>query len=93
MEEKQKKTFKARLISMAVVVGIFFITGISLTFVLKSKLANLENLKNQNYQIEQQLNQKQSEYDYKTSDSYSEDYYKNEKSQSTNDGDKIIPIE
>lgn len=103
MEEKQKKTFKARLISMAVVVGIFFITGISLTFVLKAKQSNLDNLKGQNYQIEQQINEKQNEHDYKikgidengnivATEQYNEDYYKNEQNQSTNDGDKTIPI-
>ena len=92
MEEKQKKTFKSRFIIMSVIVGIFFIAGITLTFVLKAKQANLEKLKGQNYELEQQISQKELEYNYVNSDDYLKDYWKNEEDKSTNDGDKIIPI-
>ena len=77
---------------MSIILCCFLITGIILTFVLKSKQHYLNNLNNQNSQYEQEYQQAKDKNSYYSSDDYKDDYYKNEQNYG-HKGDKIIEIQ
>lgn len=95
--ENEKKKLKTMIISMSIVICMFVLAGIVLTFVLKAKQNDLSSLNSQKTQLEQQYDdaKQQDNYYYKSEDSeeYS-DNYKNDHAKydddKGHDGDKII---
>lgn len=90
--EKAKNKFKVMLVSMSIVVCVFLLAGIVLTFVLKSKQNTLNLMNQQNTQLEQEYNQNKEQSDYYNSDKYKDDYYENEENYG-NKGDKIVEVQ
>ena len=89
--ERTKKNFKVMLVCMSIVICCFLLTGIVLTFVLKSKQGNLAATNNQNTQLEQEYKELKDQQDYKDSDQYADDYYQYEEGYG-NDGDIVIEL-
>ncbi len=95
--ENEKKKLKTMIISMSIVLCIFILAGVVLTFVLKSKKGNLDTLNKQNYELAQELDESQKENDYyfnpdgSYTDDYKNDYFEREKGYGK-DGDKKIDI-
>lgn len=77
---------------MSAILCCFFIVGIVQTFILKSKQSNLNDLKKENFELEQEYNETKDEFEYKNDENYNNDYWENEKGYGE-DGDKIIEIE
>lgn len=91
MEEKNKRKFKIMFIVMSAVLCCFFIVGVVQTFILKSKQINLNNLKTENLELEQEYNKTKDEYEYKSDENYQNEYWENEEGYGE-EGDKIIEI-
>ncbi len=95
--ENEKKKLKTMIISMSVVLCMFVLAGIVLTFVLKSKQGDLNTLNKQNYEYSQQYEEAQKENDYyynqdgSFTDDYKRDYFEREKGYGK-DGDKKIDV-
>lgn len=83
---------------MSIILCVFILSGIVLTFVLKSKQENLNTLNKQNYEYSQQYQEAKDKSDYyfdedgELSDEYSDDYYRYEEGYG-NEGDKKIEIQ
>ena len=90
--EKTKANFNLMMTVMSIVLCCFLLTGIILTFVLKSRQSALENQLKDNTQLEQEYSQKKEQSDYLSSDEYKDDYYQNEQNYG-HDGDKIIEVQ
>lgn len=89
--ENEKKRLKTMIISMSVVLCIFILAGIVLTFVLKSKQGDLSTLNKQNYDLIQDYNEAKEKDEYYSSDDYNDDYFEREEGYGK-DGDKKIDI-
>lgn len=89
--ENEKKKLKTMIISMSVVLCIFVLAGIVLTFVLKSKQGDLSTLNKQNYDLIQDYNEAKEKDEYYSSDDYNDDYFEREKGYGK-DGDKRIDL-
>ena len=98
--ENEKKKLKTMIISMSIVICMFVLAGIVLTFVLKARQSDLSSLNSQKTQLEQEYSEakEQDGYYYKSEDSneYTDDY-KNDHAKYDDDygkdGDKIIEIQ
>ena len=98
--ENEKKKLKTMIISMSIVICMFVLAGIVLTFVLKARQSDLSSLNSQKTQLEQQYNdaKQQDKYYYESEDSeeytdeYKEDHAKYDDDKG-HDGDKIIEIQ
>lgn len=89
--ENEKKRLKIMIISMSVILCIFVLAGIVLTFVLKSKQGDLSTLNKQNYNLIQDYNEAKEKDEYYSSDDYNDDYFEREEGYGK-DGDKKIDI-
>lgn len=89
--ERTKKNFKFMLTCMSIFICVLFVTGIVLTFVLKSKQSELQNTNANNSQLEQEYKGLKEKQDYKNSDKYADDYYQYTENYG-NDGDIIIDV-
>lgn len=89
--ENEKKRLKIMIISMSVILCIFVLAGIVLTFVLKSKQGDLSTLNRQNYDLIQDYNEAKEKDEYYSSDDYNDDYFEREEGYGK-DGDKKIDI-
>lgn len=89
--ENEKKRLKIMIISMSVILCIFVLAGIVLTFVLKSKQGDLSTLNKQNYDLIQDYNEAKEKDEYYSSDEYNDDYFEREEGYGK-DGDKKIDI-
>ncbi len=89
--ENEKKKLKTMIISMSVVLCMFVLAGIVLTFVLKSKQGDLSTLNRQNYDLIQDYNEAKEKDEYYSSDDYNDDYFEREEGYGK-DGDKKIDI-
>lgn len=89
--ENEKKRLKIMIISMSVILCIFVLAGIVLTFVLKSKQGDLSTLNKQNYDLIQDYNEAKEKDEYYSSDDYNDDYFEREEGYGK-DGDKKIDI-
>lgn len=89
--ENEKKKLKTMIISMSIILCMFILAGIVLTFVLKSKQSDLSSLSKQNSQLEQEYNKTKEQSDYYNSDEYKNDHAKYDNNYG-NDGDKIVEI-
>ncbi len=89
--ENEKKKLKTMIISMSVVLCIFVLAGIVLTFVLKSKQGDLSTLNKQNYDLIQDYNEAKEKDEYYSSDDYNNDYFEREEGYGK-DGDKRIDL-
>lgn len=89
--ENEKKKLKTMIISMSVVICIFVLAGIVLTFVLKSKQGDLSTLNKQNYDLIQDYNEAKEKDEYYSSDDYNDDYFEREEGYGK-DGDKRIDL-
>lgn len=89
--ENEKKKLKTMIISMSVVLCIFVLAGIVLTFVLKSKQGDLSTLNKQNYDLIQDYNEAKEKDEYYSSDDYNDDYFEREEGYGK-DGDKRIDL-
>lgn len=89
--ENEKKRLKTMIISMSVVLCIFILAGIVLTFVLKSKQGDLSTLNKQNYDLIQDYNEAKEKDEYYSSDDYNDDYFEREEGYGK-DGDKRIDL-
>ncbi len=89
--ENEKKRLKIMIISMSVILCIFVLAGIVLTFVLKSKQGDLSTLNKQNYDLIQDYNEAKEKDEYYSSDDYNDDYFEREEGYGK-DGDKRIDI-
>ena len=89
--ENEKKKLKIMIISMSVILCIFVLAGIVLTFVLKSKQGDLSTLNRQNYDLIQDYNEAKEKDEYYSSDDYNDDYFEREEGYGK-DGDKKIDI-
>lgn len=100
----KEKKLKFVFILMSIVLCLFFVAGIVLTFVLKTKQNNVNNLQYQNSLLEQEYNMLKAQHDYKCSRTdehdieacmismgYNSDYWKTEYGYGE-DGDKIIEV-
>lgn len=76
---------------MSVILCIFVLAGIVLTFVLKSKQGDLSTLNKQNYDLIQDYNEAKEKDEYYSSDDYNDDYFEREEGYGK-DGDKKIDI-
>ena len=76
--ENEKKRLKIMIISMSVILCIFVLAGIVLTFVLKSKQGDLSTLNKQNYDLIQDYNEAKEKDEYYSSDDYNDDYFERE---------------
>lgn len=76
---------------MSVVLCIFILAGIILTFVLKSKQGDLSTLNKQNYDLIQDYNEAKEKDEYYSSDDYNDDYFEREEGYGK-DGDKRIDL-
>ena len=89
--ENEKKRLKIMIISMSVILCIFVLAGIVLTFVLKSKQGDLSTLNKQNYDLIQDYNEAKEKDEYYSSDDYNDDYFEREEGYGK-DGDKRIDL-
>ena len=89
--ENEKKKLKTMIISMSVVLCIFVLAGIVLTFVLKSKQGDLSTLNKQNYDLIQDYNEAKEKDEYYSSDDYNDDYFEREEGYGK-DGDKLMDL-
>ena len=76
---------------MSVILCIFVLAGIVLTFVLKSKQGDLSTLNKQNYDLIQDYNEAKEKDEYYSSDDYNDDYFEREEGYGK-DGDKRIDL-
>ena len=78
-------------ISMSIVLCFLLLTGIILTFVLKTKQSNLNSQNTENIQLEQEYKNLKEQNDYKNSNQYADDYFQYEQGYG-NQGDIIIEV-
>ena len=86
---KERKKLKKLIIIFSTILGCLLLTAIIQTFVLNSKQAQLNNLVTENSYLSQQEKDLKDQSDYKESQEYQDEYWKNENGYGQ-DGDKKI---
>ena len=89
--ERTKKNFRFMIVCMSMFICVLLLTGIILTFMLKSKQNELKNTNLHNYQQEQEYKELKDKEDYKNSNQYADDYYQYTQGYG-NQGDIILDV-